>query len=110
MDEVYPDGELYLQSQCKKSKKKLSHDLHGTQCRSWREDSGCVSGNKGRRTSIRRSLLNVEIREQIYIYSKIIPGPGGMPVGTNGKAMLLLIRRNRQPGCRLHDRKTRRED
>ena len=27
---------------------------------------------------------------QIYIYSKIIPGPGGMPVGTNGKAMLLL--------------------
>ena len=35
-------------------------------------------------------LLNVEIREKIYIYSKIIPGPGGMPVGTNGKAMLLL--------------------
>lgn len=34
--------------------------------------------------------LNVEIRESIYIYSKIIPGPGGMPVGTNGKAMLLL--------------------
>ena len=26
----------------------------------------------------------------IYIYSEIIPGPGGMPVGTNGKAMLLL--------------------
>ena len=41
-------------------------------------------------TSIRKSLLNVEIREKIYIYSKIIPGPGGMPVGTNGKAMLLL--------------------
>ena len=35
-------------------------------------------------------MLNVEIREKIYIYSKIIPGPGGMPVGTNGKAMLLL--------------------
>ena len=34
--------------------------------------------------------LHVEIREKIYIYSKIIPGPGGMPVGTNGKAMLLL--------------------
>ena len=34
--------------------------------------------------------LNVEIREEVYIYSKIIPGPGGMPVGTNGKAMLLL--------------------
>ena len=34
--------------------------------------------------------LNVEVRESIYIYSKQIPGPGGMPVGTNGKAMLLL--------------------
>lgn len=35
-------------------------------------------------------LLNIEIREKIYIYSIIIPGPGGMPVGTAGKAMLLL--------------------
>ncbi len=35
-------------------------------------------------------MLNVEIREKIYIYSEIIPGPGGMPVGTGGKAMLLL--------------------
>lgn len=35
-------------------------------------------------------LLSVEIREKIYIYSRIIPGAGGMPVGTNGKAMLLL--------------------
>lgn len=35
-------------------------------------------------------LLNVEIREQVYIYSKTIKGAGGLPVGTNGKAMLLL--------------------
>ena len=34
--------------------------------------------------------LYVEIREKIYIYSKIIPGPGGLPVGVGGKAMLLL--------------------
>ena len=34
--------------------------------------------------------LHVEIREKIYVYSRIIPGPGGMPVGTNGKGMLLL--------------------
>lgn len=34
--------------------------------------------------------LNIEIRERIYIYSEIIPGPGGMPIGTAGKAMLLL--------------------
>ncbi len=35
-------------------------------------------------------FVNVEIRENIYIYSQVIPGPGGMPIGTNGKAMLLL--------------------
>lgn len=35
-------------------------------------------------------MLNVEIREKIYVYSQIIPGPGGMPIGTSGKAMLLL--------------------
>ena len=35
-------------------------------------------------------LVNIEVRQQIYIYSVEIPGPGGMPVGTNGKAMLLL--------------------
>ena len=35
-------------------------------------------------------LLNIEIREKIYLYSAIIPGPGGMPVGTGGKGMLLL--------------------
>ncbi len=35
-------------------------------------------------------LIQVEIRKLIHIYSMEIPGPGGMPVGTNGKAMLLL--------------------
>ena len=35
-------------------------------------------------------VINVEIRNQINVYSTVIPGPGGMPVGTNGKAMLLL--------------------
>ncbi|MGN0396902.1 MAG: tRNA uracil 4-sulfurtransferase ThiI [Candidatus Fimimorpha sp.] len=36
-------------------------------------------------------MLHVEVRENcINIYSKEIPGPGGMPIGTNGKAMLLL--------------------
>ena len=35
-------------------------------------------------------MLHVEIREKIYIYSTIIPGPGGLPVGVGGKAMLLL--------------------
>lgn len=35
-------------------------------------------------------LVNVEVRNEIYVYSEVIPGAGGMPVGTNGNAMLLL--------------------
>jgi thiamine biosynthesis protein ThiI len=34
--------------------------------------------------------ITVEVRTKSYVYSIVIPGPGGMPVGTNGKAMLLL--------------------
>ncbi|MBQ3545307.1 MAG: tRNA 4-thiouridine(8) synthase ThiI [Lachnospiraceae bacterium] len=35
-------------------------------------------------------MVNVEIREKINIYTKVIKGAGGMPTGTAGKAMLLL--------------------
>ncbi len=35
-------------------------------------------------------LFDLEIRDRVYVYSKVIPGPGGMPVGSNGSAMLCL--------------------
>jgi len=35
-------------------------------------------------------LLEVEIREHTFVYCEKVPGPGGLPVGCNGKAMLLL--------------------
>ena len=35
-------------------------------------------------------MIHVEIRPMINIYSTEIPGPGGMPLGTAGRAMLLL--------------------
>ena len=34
--------------------------------------------------------VNVEIRHRAYVYVSSIKGPGGMPVGTSGKSMLLL--------------------
>jgi thiamine biosynthesis protein ThiI len=34
--------------------------------------------------------VTVELRDKVYIYTEELPGPGGMPIGTNGKAMLLL--------------------
>ena len=35
-------------------------------------------------------LIWVEVREKAYVYSKVYAGACGMPLGTNGKAMLLL--------------------
>ncbi len=35
-------------------------------------------------------MLNIEIRKNINLYSDVIPGPGGMPVGTSGRGTLLL--------------------
>ena len=35
-------------------------------------------------------LLQVEIRERAYLLLDVLPGMGGMPVGTNGRAMCLL--------------------
>jgi len=35
-------------------------------------------------------ILSVEIRDMAYLYAKTVPAAGGMPVGTNGRATLLL--------------------
>lgn len=35
-------------------------------------------------------IIYIEVREQSYVYSQILPAPGGMPTGCNGKACLLL--------------------
>ena len=35
-------------------------------------------------------VVAIEVRNKINVYSSEIAGPGGMPVGSNGKAMLLL--------------------
>jgi thiamine biosynthesis protein ThiI len=35
-------------------------------------------------------MIHIEVRPMINVYSTEIPGPGGMPLGTAGRAMLLL--------------------
>lgn len=35
-------------------------------------------------------VINIEVREKVYIYTKSLPGQGGMPYKTAGKGMLLL--------------------
>lgn len=36
-------------------------------------------------------ILNIEVRkDNIYVYTRVVPGPGGLPVGSSGKGLLLL--------------------
>ncbi|MCQ2400882.1 MAG: tRNA 4-thiouridine(8) synthase ThiI [Lachnospiraceae bacterium] len=35
-------------------------------------------------------MVYIEIRKMVNVYTTVIAGAGGMPIGTNGKAMLLL--------------------
>ena len=67
MDETYPDKNMALGEAILNAFPEIRVDVHKPDV-----------------------MLHVEIREKIYIYSMEIPGPGGMPVGSNGKAMLLL--------------------
>lgn len=34
--------------------------------------------------------LRVEVRDRVYMYTSPVPGPGGLPVGTAGKGLVLL--------------------
>ncbi len=64
-------------------------------------DSPAINGQIGHRVLVANKnlsvdvknpdhVLNVEIRDHAYLYVKVVPAVGGMPVGTNGKATLLL--------------------
>ena len=89
ISQVYPDADQTFKVNARRSKKSYPMDSMQINCALGER---ILEAFPGMKVDVHRPdiMLNVEIREKIYIYSKIIPGPGGMPVGTNGKAMLLL--------------------
>ena len=57
------------------------------------EMGGCIlRANKALTVDVKNPdhIMNVEIRDKAYLYVKVVPAVGGMPVGTNGRATLLL--------------------
>ena len=89
VDKVYPDKNMTFKVQARRARKnyplnsmELNMELGAAVLDAYPEMKVDVHSPQMR--------LYVEIRERIYIYSIEIPGPGGMPVGSNGKAMLLL--------------------
>ena len=89
VDHVYPDKDRTFKMHVRRAKKtypgtsmELNAELGGRILEAYPQMKVDVHDPQ--------TLITVEIREKIYIYSESIPGPGGMPIGTNGKAMLLL--------------------
>ncbi len=89
VDQAYPDKHFTFKVDCRRADK--SYPVHSEQMN---RDLGEVllDAFAETRVDVHKPdvLLRVEIRKLVNIYSLMIPGPGGMPVGTNGKAMLLL--------------------
>ena len=89
MDEAYPDKNLTFKVEARRARKSYPKNSMEINC-----DLGeaILDAFPETRVDVHHPdvMLNVEIRREIYVYSQIIPVAGGMPVGTNGKAMLLL--------------------
>ena len=89
MDEMYPDKNTTFKVEARRGKKSYPKNSMEINCEL---GEAILDAFPEIKVDVHKPAikLNIEVRDEIYIYSEIIAGPGGMPVGTNGKAMLLL--------------------
>lgn len=89
MDKVYPDKKITFKIQARRARK--NYPLTSMEI-NVKMGEAILNAFPETKVDVHKPdvFLNIEIREKINIYSIIIPGPGGMPVGTAGSAMLLL--------------------
>ena len=89
VDQVYPDKHFTFKVESRRADKE--YPIHSEQMN---RDLGerILEAFPDTKVDVHKPdvLLKVEVRKVVNIYSRMVPGPGGMPVGTNGKAMLLL--------------------
>ncbi len=89
VEEVYPDRHFTFKVESRRADKQ--YPIHSEQMN---RDLGEVilKAFPETKVDVHRPdvMLRVEVRKVVNLYSLMIPGLGGMPVGTNGKAMLLL--------------------
>ena len=89
MDEAYPDKRLTFKVEARRARKSYPLTSMEINCAL---GEAILDAFPETKVDVHHPdvMLNVEVRNEIYVYSRIIKGAGGMPVGTNGKAMLLL--------------------
>lgn len=105
MDEVYPDKNITFKVESRRAKKtypkksmEINYDLGEAILYAFPEI----------RVDVHHPdvLLHVEVREEIYIYSEIIPGPWRYADWDKWNRDASAFRWNRQSGCRLYDLQT----
>ncbi len=89
LDERYEDKHLTFKVVARRARK--SYPIHSEEINA-RLGEAILNAFPEMRVNVHHPdfFVNVEVREKINIYTEVIPGPGGMPLGTNGRAMLLL--------------------
>lgn len=89
IDKVYPDKRFTFKVEARRARKNYPKNSMEINCDIGEALLGAYPELK---VDVHKPevMLRIEVREKIYIYSTVIPGPGGLPVGTNGKGMLLL--------------------
>lgn len=89
MDETYPDKHLTFKVLARRANKRYPLDSNQI---NQRVGEAVLNAFPEMRVDVHHPdvYLNIEVREQINVYSQVIPGAGGMPLGTNGRGMLLL--------------------
>lgn len=89
LDAMYPDKNFTFKVNARRARK--NYPLNSTEI-NMELGSRILDAFPEMRVDVHNpdKLISIEIREKINIYSETIKGAGGMPIGTAGKAMLLL--------------------
>ncbi len=89
LDKMYPDKHLTFKVNARRARK--NYPLTSTEI-NMELGSRILAAYPEMSVDVHKpdKLISIEIREKINIYSETIKGAGGMPIGTAGKAMLLL--------------------
>lgn len=88
--ELYKDQNITFKVEVKRTDKKFPLESHAIQ----REIGGHVLSNNPNLTAQMRKPdveLRIEVRmDAVYMMAQMIPGAGGMPIGSNGRSLLML--------------------
>ena len=87
IDEAYPDKNVTFKVDARRARK--NYPMNSMEI-NMEMGGRILDAFPEMKVDVHKPQVLLQIRKHINIYSIEIPGPGGMPIGTAGKAMLLL--------------------